>query len=155
MTCFYTHQVQFYRMSGRGVYSIIACYTRTKMEHSLTHLKNQPLSHDWTHFVNVLKVKPGIEWSDGQIQIWQFEICYSSAYISLISIDAKSSKTQTVFLQSGQVHGDGVVLVKNHRECVCLDLWEAKHKCAVMCSVLLDWISQISSGDADVVSKCC
>lgn len=154
MICFHTHRVQFCRTSGRGVYNVIACCTRTKMEHCLTHPKYQPLSHDCTHFVDILKVKPGIEWSDGQIQIWQLEICYSSAYISLISIDAKSSKTQTVFLQSGQVHGDGVVLVKNHRECICLDLWEADHECAVMEKVLLDWISQISSGDADVNSKC-
>lgn len=101
-------------------------------------LKHQPLSHDYTHFVNVLKVKPGIEWSDGQIQIWQLEICYSSTYIPLIGVDAKSSKTQTVFLQSGQVHGDGVVLVKNHSECVCLDLWEAEHKCAVMQKKLIN-----------------
>lgn len=128
------------------------------MEHFLTHLKHQPWSHDCTHFVNVLKVKPGIEWSDGQIQIWQLEVCYSSAYISLISVDAKSSETQTVFLQSGQVHGDGVVLVKNHRECVCLDLWEAGHEWAVMEKVRLDWISQVSTSvkwkNITVQSKC-
>lgn len=52
----------------QGEHNIIAGHA-TKMEHFLIFLKRQPLSHGCTHFVNVLKVKPGIERSDGQIQI--------------------------------------------------------------------------------------
>lgn len=78
------------------------------------------------YLIDILQVEPGIEWPDSQVQIWQLEIRYPRADVSLVSIDTESRKTQAVLLQRGQVHGDGVVLVKNHSECIRLDLWETK-----------------------------
>lgn len=75
-----------------------------------------------THLINILKVKPGVEWSEGQVQVRELELCYTSTYVSLISIDTKSSKTQGVLLQCGQIHGDGVVLIENHCEGIRLNL---------------------------------
>lgn len=77
-----------------------------------------------THLVDILKVEPGVERSDGQVQVWQLEICDPGADVSLVRVDAKSSTTQAVLLQKGHVHGDGEVLIEKHGECIRLDLWE-------------------------------
>lgn len=77
------------------------------------------------HLIDILKIEPGVERSDGQVQVRQLELCYACADISLIGIDAKRGKAQAVLLQTGRIHGDGETLVKDHGECICLDLWEA------------------------------
>lgn len=89
-----------------------------------------PMTHycSVTYLINILKVKPCVEWSDGQVQVWQLELCYPGTNVSLVSINAKSGKTQAVFLQRAQVNGDRVVLIKIHGECISLDLWDAKNR---------------------------
>lgn len=89
-----------------------------------------PMTHycSVTYLINILKVKPCVEWSDGQVQVWQLELCYPGTNVSLVSINAKSGKTQAVLLQRAQVHGDRVVVIKIHGECISLDLWEAKKR---------------------------
>lgn len=79
-----------------------------------------------THLIDILKVEPGVERSDGQVQVWQLEICYPRTDISLISINTKSSKSQAALIQTGQVQRDGEALIKNHGVCICLDLREAE-----------------------------
>lgn len=74
------------------------------------------------HLVDILKVEPRIEWSDGQVQVWQLELCHSCADVPLVSVDAKRGETQAVLVQSGRVHGDGEALDENHRERVRLHL---------------------------------
>ncbi len=93
------------------------------------HVKLYSMTHycTVTHLIDILKIEPGIEGSDGQVQVWQLEICDPSADVSLVSIDTKSGKTQAELLQHGQVHGDGVVLIKIHGECIRLDLWETEN----------------------------
>lgn len=75
------------------------------------------------YLIDILKVEPSIERSDGQVQVRQLELCYSCTDVSLISINTKGGKAQAVLFQTGLVHGDGEVLIKNHGECICLDLW--------------------------------
>ena len=78
------------------------------------------------HLIDILKVEPRVEGSDGQVQVWQLEICHSCADVPLVSVDAERGEQQAVLIQIGRFHGDGEALHKNHGERIGLDLWEAE-----------------------------
>lgn len=102
------------------------------------------------YLVDILEVEPGIEGSDGQVQVWQFEVCHPSADVSLVRVDAKRSESQAVLLQRPQVHRDGVTLVENNSERVCLDLWEAEHS-GKFSSILHLWSSHLRKLNPDSI----
>lgn len=89
-----------------------------------------------TNLVNILKVEPSVEWSDGQVQVWQLELCYTGTDVSLICINTKRCKAQAVFVQSCWVHGDGETLIEDHCECICLNLWEEENNSLGLHSVV-------------------
>jgi len=72
--------------------------------------------------IDVLKVEPGVEWPDGQVQVGQLEVGDPGADVSLVGVDTESRTTQAVLLQQGRVHGHGEVLVEEHGVGVALDL---------------------------------
>lgn len=75
-----------------------------------------------THLVDVLEVEPGVKGPDGQIQVRQLQLRHPRADVPFVGVDAEGGEAQTVLVQHALLHGDGVVLVKDHREGVRLDL---------------------------------
>lgn len=75
-----------------------------------------------THLVDVLEVQPGVKGPDGQIQVRQLQLRHPRADVPFVSVDAEGGEAQAVLVQHALLHGDGVVLVKDHSEGVCLDL---------------------------------
>lgn len=74
------------------------------------------------HLVDILQVEPGVERSNGEVQVWQLELCDARADVSLVSVDAECGEAQAVLVQRRQVQRDGEALVKDHCERIHLDL---------------------------------
>ena len=74
------------------------------------------------HLIDVLEVEPGVEGSDGQVQVRELELGEPRAGVALLGVDAEARKAQTDLFQGRDVQGDGEALVKQHGEGVGLDL---------------------------------
>lgn len=99
---------------------------------------------DGTHLVDVLQVEPGVEGPEAQVQVRQLQLRHAGADVPLVGVDAEGGEAQAVLVEHALLHGDGVVLVKDHREGVRLDL-----------VLFLRWRRQRTDGMKDLLSGFC
>lgn len=77
-----------------------------------------------TDFVDILEVEPGVEGSDGEVQVRQLEFGHAGADVPFVAIDAEGGETEAALLQGAHVNRHREPLVEDDGERVRLHLSE-------------------------------